>query len=229
MDFARSIEYPLHDKNFVVKWIIGTILSLIPIVNFITYGYMLRVARASKAGESAEMPEWDNIGSDFIRGLIAFLGYLLYLLPVIIGSFLFIIPVAVLDAANAEILIVLLSLCFILFVTLYSLATLPIFALAAARYAETDDFGGSFLNIGARLAEIRRQPLDAVIFTVFVIVIQLLMSFLVSLTFWLCGLGFVFIWIGNIIMAHFGGQYAARVDRGPGSSSAYNPVPDNYV
>ncbi len=229
MDFAKSIQYPLQDKQFAVKLLIGTLLTLIPIVNFITYGYMLRVARDAQNGERDALPEWDNMVDDLVQGFIAWAGSIIYYLPVIVASFLMIIPAVILDAAEADALIFMLVCCFTLFVLGYSVFITPLYALAAANYAKTRDFAGAFFGFGARLRELRAQPMNAVLFFVFVLLVQTLIGLLASLTIWLCGLGLVFVWLGNVMIAHFAGQYADAATRGPGSSSAYDPVPTNYV
>lgn len=86
MDITRAIGYPFKDGNAIVKILIGTVINLIPIVNFISYGYSARVVKEVMAGREEAMPEWDDWGGDFMRGLMLFLGYLLYFLPSFILS-----------------------------------------------------------------------------------------------------------------------------------------------
>ena len=39
MDYGKIIKFPMKDKDWLVKIIVGGILSIIPIVNFIAFGY----------------------------------------------------------------------------------------------------------------------------------------------------------------------------------------------
>ena len=47
MDYGKMIKFPMEDKDWVMKIIIGGILTIIPIVNFISLGYMLKVMKNS--------------------------------------------------------------------------------------------------------------------------------------------------------------------------------------
>ena len=60
-----SIKYPSSDWK---KMIILGIIMIIPIVNFIGWGYLLRIVKATFAGID-EQPDFDEIGELFIDGL----------------------------------------------------------------------------------------------------------------------------------------------------------------
>ncbi|MCS7285548.1 MAG: DUF4013 domain-containing protein [Anaerolineae bacterium] len=81
MDIGKAFSYVFEDKNWLVKLLIGGVLLLIPIVNFISIGYALRTLRNVAEGEEKPLPEWDNWGDYFTKGLMVFLATLLYLLP----------------------------------------------------------------------------------------------------------------------------------------------------
>lgn len=84
MDIGKALSYVFEDKNWLVKLIIGGILLIIPIVNFISVGYALRTLRNVAEGKEKPLPEWDNWGDYFTKGLMVFLATLLYLLPLYI-------------------------------------------------------------------------------------------------------------------------------------------------
>ncbi len=84
-NLGESFEYT---KEALVgkwkRWILLTIISIIPIVQFITYGYTLRVMRGIKPA-----PELEDYVKLFIDGLLYFIIALIWLIPTfIIGGIL---------------------------------------------------------------------------------------------------------------------------------------------
>jgi len=45
MDIGRSFKFMFEDEGWITKILIGGILGLIPIVNFVIYGYQLEVIK----------------------------------------------------------------------------------------------------------------------------------------------------------------------------------------
>ena len=45
MNILEGIKYPTNDENWVKKVIIGGVLNIIPIVNFIIFGYMIETMK----------------------------------------------------------------------------------------------------------------------------------------------------------------------------------------
>ena len=86
MDYGKMIKFPMEDKDWVTKIIIGGILTIIPIVNFISLGYMLKVMKNS-INKTPGMPEWKKISDLFVKGLIVFVIELVFfIIPLIIFS-----------------------------------------------------------------------------------------------------------------------------------------------
>jgi len=81
MDIGKSFTYVFEDKNWIMKILIGGIVLLIPIVNFAVYGYMLTTLKNVADGQPSPLPEWSDFGAHFMKGLYAFIGVLVYLLP----------------------------------------------------------------------------------------------------------------------------------------------------
>lgn len=91
MDIGRAFTYMFDDEEWVEKLVIGGLLvlaSIIPIVNFFTglvlVGYTLRVLRRVSRGEELPLPQWDDWGGDWVRGLMVALASLIYALPILI-------------------------------------------------------------------------------------------------------------------------------------------------
>ena len=70
--------------DWVMKIIIGGVLSIIPIINFIATGYMVKVMKNS-INKTPGMPEWKGFGDYYVKGLILFVIALVYMIvPLII-------------------------------------------------------------------------------------------------------------------------------------------------
>jgi hypothetical protein len=84
MDIVEEIKFPGTNEDWLKKVLIGGILNIIPIVNLLSSGYNLKVMKNGIEGKS-EMPEWGNWSDLFIKGLIAFVISLVYLIiPIIV-------------------------------------------------------------------------------------------------------------------------------------------------
>ena len=146
MEIGESIKYPTTDNDWIKKVVIGGILGMIPIVNFIVQGYYLKILKGSIENKSG-MPEWEDWGNLFIKGLIVFIISIIYMLiPIIVisisvgGAILAAVSggteamIAAIGAAAGGLLIA-----FILM--LISLLLLP---MALAIYAKEESFGSAF-------------------------------------------------------------------------------------
>ncbi len=84
-------------KRESLKWFVGSLMVLIPILFFFGEGYRYRLTQNSLKGLT-EMPEWDNWGDLFIKGLLFFLVRLIYM---IVPAFVFLlILLAVINATS---------------------------------------------------------------------------------------------------------------------------------
>ncbi len=84
MDIGKSFSYVFEDPNWIKKVLIGGLVSLIPIVNFAAYGYMLTVMKNIADGQPSPLPEWSEFGAFFMKGLYAVIGILVYFLPMLV-------------------------------------------------------------------------------------------------------------------------------------------------
>ncbi len=83
MEFVRAVKRPFLD---IKKLVIGILLSLVPIVDFIALGYELRSAKSIVAKKPKyDLPEWNDWGDLFVKGVLAIvIGMLYLLLPMIV-------------------------------------------------------------------------------------------------------------------------------------------------
>ena len=80
VNYNEAFKRPFTDW---VKFIIGIVLSIIPIVNFLTGGYQLECARTASK-KKYKLPEWKEWGNLFVRGLLAAIIGIIYMLPALI-------------------------------------------------------------------------------------------------------------------------------------------------
>jgi hypothetical protein len=82
VNYIDSFKRPFLDTK---KFLIGALLSIIPIVNLIAVGYYINsVKSVTKAKPSFKLPEWKNYGDLFILGVVSVVINLIYSLPALI-------------------------------------------------------------------------------------------------------------------------------------------------
>lgn len=79
MNYEKALRFPLAEQGNLAKVIVGAVISLIPIVNFIAVGYLFKLADNIVKGNRA-MPAWANILEKFIRGILVSVIVFLYML-----------------------------------------------------------------------------------------------------------------------------------------------------
>ncbi len=97
VDVGKSFTHVFEDPEWATKAILGSLVMLVPVLNFTLAGYETRVARNVSKGEPHPMPSWDGFGDFFMEGLWLSLARIVYGLPVLIFMaplfLLFIIPI----------------------------------------------------------------------------------------------------------------------------------------
>lgn len=79
VDFGELFKYPMQDEKWIEKTLIGGVINIVPIVNFISMGYILESVEAGIKGE-ATLPVWEEWGDKFMKGLMVFLISIVYML-----------------------------------------------------------------------------------------------------------------------------------------------------
>ena len=85
MDFETNFKKPFTD---VKKLLIGILLSIVPVVNFLAVGYMLETARKSMKKDTS-LPEWEGWGDLFVKGLLSIVIEAIYFIPAAIVGLIF--------------------------------------------------------------------------------------------------------------------------------------------
>jgi hypothetical protein len=215
MDIGRSFKYMFEDEGWISKVLIGGILGIIPIVNFVVYGYFLDVIRNVAGGQELPLPSWDDFGGKFMKGLMVFLASLIYALPIIVLSILLAIVTAVLgagassssrDASGAA--GGLIGVCLLVYycvIFLYSLIVYGfLFVPALMRYADNGQFG-VFFQFGQNWG-IVSPNLGGYIVMILVAIVAAIAAEIVGTI--ACGIGLLFtMFWAYLVSGHLMGQY----------------------
>lgn len=87
-NITESLKYPLNDWT---KILILTVISIIPIVNFMTMGYYVRIIKSTFAGID-EVPDFDDLGELFIDGIKVLIVSIIYMIVPLIIYFVALLP-----------------------------------------------------------------------------------------------------------------------------------------
>lgn len=100
-NITNSLKYPLGDWT---KILILTVISIIPIVNFMSAGYMLRIIKSTLAGVD-EVPGFDDLGELFIDGIKILIVSIVYMIVPLIIYFFALFPLMLSDPSNPSALL----------------------------------------------------------------------------------------------------------------------------
>ena len=215
MDIGRSFKYMFEDQSWITKVLIGGILGIIPIVNFVTYGYLLLIIRNVSNDQELPLPDWDDFGGKFMKGLMVFLASLIYALPIIVLSIVFAVLTAIVgagasnsgrDASGAAGGII--GLCAVVYycvLFLYSIVAYGfLFTPGMMRYAEAGEFGVFFQF--AQNWGIVSSNLGGYIVMILVAMVAGIAAEIVGAI--ACGIGIIFTMFWACLVAgHLMGQY----------------------
>ena len=84
LDIGRSFTYMFEDESWIMKIVVGGILGLIPIVDLMVLGYTIEGLKRSADGMDIPLPEWDDFGGKFMKGLFGFVIFLVYAIPLVV-------------------------------------------------------------------------------------------------------------------------------------------------
>jgi len=192
MDIGRSFTYMFEDQDWIKKILIGGVLLFIPIVNFAVIGYFIEALRNTSEGRELPLPEWDNFGGKFMKGLMAFIASFLYALPIIIVMVVILGLTAMiagsLDNDAAETVSTICPLIANCLVFVYMILVMLILPAAVIQYALTEQFG-AFFRFGDMMALIKAN-IGGYIIALLVALVAALIAEIVGVI--ACGIGIFF-------------------------------------
>ena len=207
MDIGKSFTYMMEDPNWIKKVLIGGIVGLIPIVNFAVYGYMLTAMKNIADGQPNPLPEWGEFGAHFMKGLYAFVGILVYFLPMIVLFCCFFVlnfagiagASAVGDNGGGAIVTVLgfAGLCFQCLAALYALVAGVTLYAPLTRFAMSNNQLSIFWDIRGNMDLIMKNLSDYIIALLIVLVVGFVAGFGIIL----CVIGVFFTQFWSMLVA----------------------------
>jgi len=219
MDIGKSFTYMFEEDKWVEKVLIGGLLCLIPIVNFFAVGYALRALKNVSEGKRPVLPEWDDWGADWVKGLVvSFVAPLIYSLPLLFAAVPYFIVSAVTvrssyygysygyGYSNGAPLAC--SLIYTCLAGVWGLFIAVVYPAGALKYAREGQFGSFF-----RFAEIFRLIKDNLADYVVAILLSVVASIVAGIVGGIaCGVGVAFtsFW-SYLVMAHLFGQVQPTV------------------
>lgn len=168
-DLAKSFTYMFEDKNWLSKILVGaafTLLSGIIVGIPFLAGYIVMAIKRAYEDQEVPLPEWDNFGDLFTKGVVAFIIVILLFIPAFI---LQLVP------------------CGGLLSVFYTLLAMLVFPIVIARYAVTGD-----LNTVFEFNEIIELLRDNIANLAAVLIMWIIFSVIAVLGFLAIGIGFLF-------------------------------------
>ncbi len=181
-----------------VRWLLLIIIGIIPIVNFVYSGYIVRVLRGIKPA-----PELEDYGELFIDGLLYFIITFIWMIPAIIVFFVLVGGSAVLAIATDS-LAAIAGMGLGMFVTLLVAILCGLFAfIGLVRFARMEKFGEAFA-VGAIMEKIKE------IGWVNYIIALVILYVVVGVVIFILGLIPIIGWLLMFILVPFFGIFSAR-------------------
>jgi len=227
MNIGKSFSYPFEDDDWISKLFLGTIVSLIPILNFAWTGYTVDIVRNVIDGVTLPMPEWSDFGDKFVKGFFIWAAGFIYALPaLIIGCLpigLLVIPASIEGSNTSETFFSIFAgvgIVFACLIVLYSLALSFYFPAVFINFAKKGTFGSCF-EIGEIIKIVSKNTSKYLTAWLVSIVGAIVVGIVVALISIVLGLipciGWVLMWLISAlssvylfaIYAHLFGQVAA--------------------
>lgn len=191
MDIVENIKYPTTDSEWIKKILIGGILLLIPILNFVCTGYYLKVIKGSIEGRN-NMPEWDDWGDLFMKGFFVLIISLAYsIIPIILISIIILVVsssglvlAGLFESGSMGILAILFTLIGSLIGFIILLVVNLMFPMGLAMYANEWSFGDAF-----KIREIISRIKSVFVEYVIAIIVIYILLLLVSIVAWIPFIG----------------------------------------
>ena len=209
LNISRSFTYMFEDESWIMKIVIGGILLIIPIVNFLVIGYMLETLKRVADGADIPLPEWADFGGKFIKGLMVFVIGLVYTIPIwlvacVVWGLLAVAGVAESDAMAS--LAGLISTCASCLYMIWTIVVWLVMPAALIKYAVTGELGSAF-RFGELFSFIRDNIANYIVAIILAGVAVFVAYFGVIACF--VGVLFTMFW-AYLVMGHLLGQVQAE-------------------
>ncbi len=184
LDIKKVFTYMLDDKDVVIKFIIGSIISIIPFVNIILYGYLLDVIKNSMNNIDT-LPDFKYI-EQFIKGIMVAIAYIIMIfIPYFIGIIVVMALSWILGLGNNNPLAAIVLIVGYLFIFLLIVILNILFIIGLCQYVETDKIGSIF-NIGKSIEILKNTLIEQLKFYIVYIIVMIILSIVVYILSIIC-------------------------------------------
>jgi hypothetical protein len=147
MDVGKAFTYWYKDPKWTTKLLLGALISIVPILNFAWAGYTNEIIRRVTRDDSDPLPNWDDLGKFFMQGLILVIAGLIYALPIVLLSLIY-IPIVLstegIDSDTASALLSGTGLILACCMTLYGVLLSFFLPAMQVNYSRKETFGACF-------------------------------------------------------------------------------------
>ena len=216
MDITRALSFPFDDEDWIVKFAVGSLMSLVGVfLPFILLGYQVNVARNVIRGKKRPLPGMDNVGEVVADGLMAFIAGLVYAIPgIVVGCMLAFAAGLLGNSSLGGTLLLCLSCCLGTFLILYGIVATALYWMGVIRYAETGNFS-EFMQFSDLWDDARSNWGMLLGLLIYSLVLMLLASVLLPFSLILCGVGeFIVIFYAQVVNGHLVGQAGLEIAHG---------------
>ncbi len=141
MNIGKSFTYMFDDENWMSKFLVGLVISIVPILNFAWAGYGIGIMRNMARGMEKPLPSWDNLGEKFKDGLFIAIASFVYALPALVLIGIGAGVTAGAGGKGASVAVVVVASCC---AVVYLLAFSFLQPALLIHYARTNSFGAMF-------------------------------------------------------------------------------------
>src|SRR5512136_1883596 len=151
MDLGKAFSFTFDDPDWVKKVLLGGVISLVPILNFAASGYSLEVTKRVIHNDPRPLPEWDDIGGKWVKGLlVAVIGFV-YALPLTLMNCILQVVTQTLARSSSSsssdqmgTAVIVLTSCLGCLMFLYGIFMGFVLPAAIGNYAAKDQLGAAF-------------------------------------------------------------------------------------
>jgi len=93
LNFNEAFTFPFRDTQWIQKFLMGALFTLLSIFILpipVLYGYLIELLQRVRDNDPVPLPEWKDPGIKFLVGLKYIVIFLIYYLPLILITILFI-------------------------------------------------------------------------------------------------------------------------------------------
>jgi hypothetical protein len=213
MDITRALSFPFDDDDWIVKFAVGSLMSLVGIfLPFILLGYQVNVARNVIRGKKRPLPGTNNVGEVVADGLMAFIAGLVYAIPgIVIGCILAFTGGLLGNSSLGGTLFLCLSCCLGTFLILYGIVATALYWMGVIRYAEAGNFS-EFMQFSDLWDDVRSNWGVLLGLLIYSLALILMASVLLPFSLILCGVGeFIVIFYAQVVNGHLVGQAGLEI------------------